>query len=38
VAVNEWKKLEQDSRALLKGELGHGPDRDDVVNIYAGSA
>lgn len=32
-----WQKLDQDARLLLKGELGHGPDRDDVVCVYLGS-
>jgi hypothetical protein len=38
VAGSEWKKLDQDARTLLKSELGHGPDRDDVVAVYVGSA
>ena len=38
VAGNEWKKLDQDCRLLLKGELGHGPDRDDVISVYVGSS
>lgn len=33
----DWKKLDQDARLFLKSELGHGPDRDDVVSQYLGS-
>jgi site-specific recombinase XerC len=32
-----WRKLNQDARQILKAELGHGPDRDDVVSQYLGS-
>ena len=32
------EKLNQDSRVLLKNDMGHGPDRNDVVSIYVGSA
>ena len=38
VAGSAWRKLDQDARLLIKGELGHGPDRDDVVSVYLGSA
>jgi site-specific recombinase XerD len=38
VVGSEWKKLDQDSRTLLKAELGHGPYREDVVSVYLGSA
>lgn len=37
VAGGDWKKLDQDARLILKSELGHGPDRDDVVSQYLGS-
>lgn len=36
-AGNDWQARDRDARLLLKGELGHGPDRDDVVSIYLGS-
>jgi len=36
-AGSDWKKLDQDARLFLKSELGHGPDRDDVVSQYLGS-
>lgn len=32
-----WTKLDQDARLIIKAELGHGPDRDDVVSQYLGS-
>jgi len=38
VAGVEWKSLDRESRTILKAALGHGPDRDDVVRIYLGSA
>ena len=37
IAGKEWRKLNQDARQILKAELGHGPDRDDVVSQYLGS-
>ena len=36
-AGKDWKKRNQDARQILKGELGHGPERDDVVSQYLGS-
>jgi hypothetical protein len=33
----EWQKLNQDARQIIKAELGHGPDRDDVVSQYLGA-
>ena len=33
----EWAKIDQDARLQIKSELGHGPDRDDVVSQYLGS-
>lgn len=36
-AGESWKKLDQDARQILKSELGHGPERGDVVAIYLGS-
>jgi len=32
IAGEKWKKLNQDARQIIKAELGHGPDRDDVVS------
>ncbi|MBU4525264.1 MAG: integrase domain-containing protein [Desulfomicrobium sp.] len=37
IAGDDWKKLDQDARLFLKSELGHGPDRDDVISQYLGS-
>lgn len=37
VAGPEWAKIDQDARLQIKSELGHGPDRDDVVSQYLGS-
>jgi hypothetical protein len=34
VAGNSWRALDSEARTILKGEIGHGPDRDDVVSIY----
>jgi hypothetical protein len=31
------KKVDQDARQIIKSELGHGPDRDDVVAQSLGS-
>lgn len=36
-AGDKWRQLDQDARAILKAELGHGPDRNDVVSQYLGS-
>ena len=36
-AHGDWKELDSDARLILKTELGHGPDRDDVVSQYLGS-
>ncbi|MDY6895615.1 MAG: integrase domain-containing protein [Thermotogota bacterium] len=33
-----WHKLDKDARLILKSELGHGPERDDVVSQYLGAA
>jgi len=33
----EWPKIDRDARLQIKSELGHGPDRDDVVSQYLGS-
>jgi integrase len=38
VAGDEWEKRDEAARLILKSELGHGPDRDDVVSVYVGSA
>lgn len=38
VAGGEWEKRDEAARLILKSELGHGPDRDDVVSVYVGSA
>lgn len=32
-----WQKLEQEARDVLKAEMGHGPDREDVMSQYLGS-
>jgi site-specific recombinase XerD len=37
VAGGTFHKLDKDARIMLKGALGHGPDRDDVVSVYLGS-
>lgn len=37
IAGNGWLKLDNDARQIIKGEMGHGPDRDDVVSQYLGS-
>lgn len=36
-AGHEWWKADQDARQIIKAELGHGPDRDDVMAQYLGS-
>ena len=38
VAGEKWKDLDGDARLQIKEELGHGPDRDDVVSQYLGSS
>jgi len=38
VAGVHWAKLDHEARQILKIELGHGPDRDDVVSQYIGSS
>ena len=37
IAREKWEKLNQDARQIIKAELGHGPDRDDVVSQYLGA-
>jgi site-specific recombinase XerD len=37
IAGEKWSKLNQDARQIIKAELGHGPDRDDVVSQYLGA-
>ena len=37
IAGQGWRKLNQDARQIIKAELGHGPDRDDVVSQYLGA-
>ena len=37
IAGQGWRKLNQDARQIVKAELGHGPDRDDVVSQYLGA-
>ena len=37
IAGRNWRKLNHDARQIIKAELGHGPDRDDVVSQYLGS-
>lgn len=36
-AGDAWRQLDRDARLILKSELGHGPDREDVVSQYLGS-
>ncbi len=36
-AGDDWSKADQDARQIIKAELGHGPDRDDVMAQYLGS-
>lgn len=36
-AGEEWLEKDRDIRMILKAELGHGPDRDQVVSQYIGS-
>jgi len=36
-AGDEWEKRDEAARLILKSELGHGPDRDDVISVYIGS-
>ena len=36
-AGDGWRQLDSDARLLIKAELGHGPDRDDVVARYLGA-
>lgn len=38
VAGENWEKIDKDARLILKAELGHGPQRDDVVSQYLGSS
>ncbi|MGD8648807.1 MAG: hypothetical protein PVJ77_19880 [Desulfobacterales bacterium] len=37
IAGEGWRKLNQDARQIIKAELGHGPDWDDVVSQYLGA-
>ena len=34
---DDWSQADQDARQIIKAELGHGPDRDDVMAQYLGS-
>ena len=36
-AGDGWQRLEQEARNVLKAEMGHGPDREDVMSQYLGS-
>ena len=36
-ADEDWSKADQDARQIIKAELGHGPDRDDVMAQYLGA-
>ncbi len=36
-AGDGWRQLDSDARLIIKSELGHGPDRDDVVARYLGA-
>jgi site-specific recombinase XerD len=33
----DWARADQDARQIIKAELGHGPNRDDVMAQYLGS-
>ncbi|MCP3922850.1 MAG: hypothetical protein GY714_09720 [Desulfobacterales bacterium] len=35
--IENWEKLDQEARHILKFELGHGAERNDVVSQYIGS-
>ena len=37
IAGQSWRQLDRDARLLIKSEMGHGSDRDDVVSQYLGS-
>ena len=37
IAGDRWRKLNQDARQIIKAELGHGPNRHDVVSQYLGA-
>jgi hypothetical protein len=37
IADQEWRKLNQDARQIIKAELGHGPGHDDMVSQYLGA-
>jgi len=37
-AGTDWARLDHDARQVLKPEMGHGPDRKDVVSQYLGSS
>jgi hypothetical protein len=36
-AGDDWSKPDEDARQIIKAELGHGPNRDDVMAQYLGS-
>ena len=38
IAGTSWRQSYRDARLIIKAELGHGPDRDDVVSQYLGCA
>lgn len=38
VAGSGWKQCDEEARLILKGELGHGPERDSVVSTYIGTS
>ena len=33
-----WQKADRDARLIIKSEMGHGPERDDVVSQYLGAS
>ncbi len=37
-AGDRWQDRDEEARLLLKGELGHGPERDSVVSTYIGTS
>jgi len=36
-AGDNWQELDKQARGVLKAEMGHGPDRDNVISQYIGS-
>ena len=36
ISGTAWRKTDQNACLILKSELGHDPDRDDVISQYVG--